>query len=290
LEGHLAKLNKKIGIIGGGNMGEAFIGALVKTIVSDPSMVKVSDVMSSRLDYLQKTFSVSPVQHNSTLFAECDVVILAVKPQQMAGVLAGITYQKTDRILKRKLIMSIAAGIPLKRIEDFLYAGLDDASKKRLPIIRVMPNTPALVLAGMSGISPNPYTQNQDLAVARKILSAMGKVIEVDEADLDAVTALSGSGPAYVFYLIESMIAAGIMMGLDSENAKNLTITTLKGALALLEKRGQSPEQLRHQVTSPGGTTEAAINVLETRYVKQSFIDAITAARARAKALSEILY
>jgi len=285
----LAKLNKKIGIIGGGNMGEAFVGALAKTIVSDPSMIKVSDVIPTRLDYLQKTYSISTVQHNDELFYECDVVILAVKPQQMRGLLVEISQQKSYRISKRKLIMSVAAGIPLKRIADFLYTGLDDVSKKRLPIIRVMPNTPALVLTGMSGISANQYTQNQDLAIARKILSAMGKVVEVDETDLDAVTALSGSGPAYVFYLIESMIAAGIRMGLNSENAKNLTIMTCKGALALLDKREQSPEQLRHQVTSPGGTTEAALKVLETRNVKQSFIDAIIAAKTRSKELSEIL-
>ena len=283
----MAEVHNKIGVIGGGNMGEAFIGALVRSNIFDPSMITVSDVIPARLDYLRKTYPISVTLNNYELFAKCDLVIIAVKPQHMGALLTEISEQQTYHISERKLVISVAAGIPLKKIEYFFYTPLDDASKQRLPIIRVMPNTPALVLAGIFGITPNRYTGDQDMAIARKILSAMGQVIEFDEGDLDAVTALSGSGPAYVFYLVESMIAAGITMGLNSEDAKILTIMTLKGALTLLDKRGESPEQLRRQVTSPGGTTEAALKVLEIHKVKQSFIDAITAAKARAKELNE---
>jgi len=280
---------KKIGIIGGGNMGEAFIGALIKAAISDPSMIMASDVTPARLEYLHQTYSIAVTSDNPMLFAESSLVILAVKPQQMASVLAEICDSKPYSVSDRKLVISIAAGITIKKIEEFLYAPLDDNSRKRLPIIRVMPNTPSLVLAGMSGISPNRYSNDQDMAVARKILSSMGRVLEFREDDLDAVTALSGSGPAYVFYLAESMIAAGITLGLNAEDARILTLTTLKGAVALLEEREETPEQLRSQVTSPGGTTEAAIKVLETHQVKQRIKEAIIAARERANVLSQTI-
>lgn len=281
--------HKKIGIIGGGSMGEAFIGALVRSGISDPSRIWVSDVAPNRLEHLRETYFISVTHHNYELFTECNPVIIAVKPQHMGSLLAEISRQKTYRISERKLVISIAAGIPIQKIENFLYPPLKEASRKQLPIIRVMPNTPALVLSGISGISPNRYATDEDMVLARNILSAMGAVVDFDENDLDAVTALSGSGPAYVFYLIESMIAAGIAMDLDPEDAKILTMGTLKGALALLEEREETPESLRRQVTSPGGTTEAALKVLESHGVKQSVIDAILSARDRAKVLSDTL-
>ena len=278
----------KIGLIGGGSMGEAFVGALAKSVISDPSMILVSDVSEERLEVLRNTYAVSVTGDNNRIFSECNVIILAVKPQQMGAVLSEISDNPGYRVTERKVIVSIAAGIPLKKIEDFLYAPLDEASMEKLPIIRVMPNTPALVLAGMSGMSANRYAIDEDRTVARTILSSMGRVIEFEENDLNAVTALSGSGPAYVFYLVESMIAAGIETGLTSDDASVLTLTTLKGALALLEGRSESAEQLREQVTSPGGTTEAAFRVLDKNGVKQSIIDAICEAKHRAEELSII--
>lgn len=279
-------IGTRIGLIGGGSMGEAFIGALAKSVISDPSKIIVSDVNEERLAGLRSTYGVSVTGDNSQVFSECNVIILAVKPQQMSEVLSEISEKPGYRIAERRVIVSIAAGIPIKKIEDFLYAPLDRASMKRLPIIRVMPNTPALVSAGMSGMSANRYALDEDRAVARRILSSMGRVIEFEENDLNAVTALSGSGPAYVFYLVESMIAAGISTGLAPDDASVLTVTTLKGALALLESRSESAEQLREQVTSPGGTTEAAFRVLEKNGVKQSIIDAVSAAKHRAEELS----
>ncbi|MBA3037547.1 MAG: pyrroline-5-carboxylate reductase, partial [Desulfobacterium sp.] len=182
--------------------------------------------------------------------------------------------------------ISIAAGITLEKLESILYSPLNNENIINLPIIRVMPNTPALVLAGMSGMAPNRYATSDDINTVRTILEAMGKVIEFKEDALDAVTALSGSGPAYVFYLVESMIQGGINLGLDPYDATILTIATLKGSVALLEEIDESPELLRKRVTSPGGTTEEAFKVLEKKKVKEIIAEAIAAAARRSGELS----
>ena len=161
-----------------------------------------------------------------------------------------------------------------------------EAMRGMVDDIRVMPNTPAFVLAGMSGMSANRVATDEDKRVTRTVLEAVGKVIEFEEKDLDAVTALSGSGPAYAFYLIESMTAGGIGVGLDPEDAATLAVNTVRGAVKLLIERGESPESLRKKVTSPGGTTEAALEILESNRVKQIIIDAIAAATRRSIALS----
>lgn len=279
-------LNKKTGFIGAGNMGEAFVGAIIKSNLLSPSMIYVSDINQERLAIFRSNYGISATNDNIKLFSKCDIIILAVKPQLINKVLTEITKQKDYMIADKKLIISIAAGIPLRKIEDLLYTPLDEKSRTKLPIIRVMPNTPALVLSGMSGMSANRYASVEDVNVARTILKAMGKVIEFNEDDLDAVTALSGSGPAYVFYLIESMIEGGINAGLNPNDAYTLTIATLKGSLALIEELNESPETLRKKVTSPGGTTEAAFKILENNRVKQNIIDAIAAATLRSKELS----
>lgn len=279
-------LNKKTGFIGAGNMGEAFVGAIIKSNLLSPSMIYVSDINEERLAIFRSNYGISATNDNIKLFSKCNIIILAVKPQLINKVLAEITKQKDYMIADKKLIISIAAGIPLRKIEDLLYTPLDEKSRTKLPIIRVMPNTPALVLSGMSGMSANRYASVEDVNVARTILEAMGKVIEFNEDDLDAVTALSGSGPAYVFYLIESMIEGGINAGLNPNDAYTLTIATLKGSLALIEELNESPETLRKKVTSPGGTTEAAFKILENNRVKQNIIDAIAAATLRSKELS----
>ncbi len=281
----MPKLNKKIGLIGAGNMGEAFVGALIRSNISDPSKIYISDISKERRNIVSKTFGVSTTNDNFKLFSECSVVMLAVKPQQIDQLLSQVAGQKGYKIPERKLVISIAAGIRLRKIEDLLYPPLDEDSREKLPIIRVMPNTPALVLAGISGMSANKYATAEDVKVARTILEAMGIVIEFKEKDLDAVTALSGSGPAYVFYLIESMIEGGINVGLAPDDAATLTITTLKGALTLMEELNESPELLRQKVTSPGGTTEAAFKILENNRVKQKIIEAIAAAAKRSKEL-----
>lgn len=284
--GNVSPLNKKTGFIGAGNMGEAFVGAIIKSNLLSPSKIYVSDINEERLAVFRSNYGISAINDNIKLFSKCDIVILAVKPQQIDKVLTEITNQKDYMIPAKKLIISIAAGIPLQKIENLLYTPLDKKSRTKLPIIRVMPNTPALVLSGMSGMSANRYASVEDVNIVKTLLEAMGKVLEFNENDLDAVTALSGSGPAYVFYLIESMIEGGINAGLDPNDAYTLTIATLKGSLALMEKLNESPETLRKKVTSPGGTTEAAFKILENNGVKQNIIDAIAAAALRSKELS----
>jgi pyrroline-5-carboxylate reductase len=279
--------NKNIGIIGGGNMGEAFAGAMIQTGIFRPSSITISDVMPERLKTLEKNYGVHTAQDNFLVFDSCHVLILAVKPQQMDDVLTGIAKHPHFALKEKKLIISIAAGITIGKIENLLYESLDENFRKMLPVIRVMPNTPSLVLQGMSGMSANRYVQPEEITMTRRILEAMGHVIEFDEKLLDAVTGLSGSGPAYVFYLIEAMIAAGVELDLDYEDAKVLTLNTVKGAVALMDARNETAQELRKKVTSPGGTTEAAFKILEKNKVKETFIKAITAAAKRASELSK---
>jgi len=272
--------------MGAGNMGEAIVGALIRSGLSDSSTIYISDVLKERCDMMKKIYGVSVMDDNFKLFSECDVIVLAVKPQQTAALLAQIAERKVRSRLKRKLFISIAAGIPLRKIEEILYGPLEEGERQNLPVIRVMPNTPALVMAGISGMSANRYASPEDIQVAKTILGALGSVIEFNEKDLDAVTAVSGSGPAYVFYLIESMIAGGISNGLTAQHAARLTLETLKGAVKLMEERKEPPEDLRRKVTSPGGTTEAAVTVLEQNHVKENIVAAITAATQRSRELS----
>ena len=283
----MKKIEKKLGLIGAGNMGEAFIGAVIKSGLFSPSSILANDINKKRLEFLNSKYDIPVTDDNFRLFTESDIVILAVKPQQMAQVLSGITAQKAYDITKRKLVISIAAGITIKKIEALLYEPLDEQKRSNLPIIRVMPNTPVLVLKGMSGLSPNRYAAQEELDTARTILEATGKALEFSEKLMDAVTALSGSGPAYIFYMVESMIKGGVDAGLTSEDSRTLSMATLEGALALMKELKEPPESLRKKVTSPGGTTEAAIQVMEDGGVKKTIIKAIAAAVQRSKELGE---
>lgn len=273
-----------IGFIGAGNMAEAIIGAVIGARLSVPEHIFASDIRAERLGYLKETYGIQTSQDNGLVWSGCDILFLAVKPQQMNEVLSGLA--STGAPAKRKLIISIAAGVRLEKIEAALYAPLPLNARQNLPIIRVMPNTPALVLKGMSGMSPNACATPEDIEHARAILAAMGRVLQFREEDMDAVTALSGSGPAYVFYLAELMIAAGVRLGLSPSDAKILTITTLEGAVALLSRGDDTPETLRAKVTSPGGTTAAAIGHMESNHVQAHIVNAIVAAAERSKALS----
>ena len=282
----MATLSQKIGFIGAGNMGEAFIGALLKSNICATENVFISDVNPNRLSHLKAQYGVETTLDNQDLFLKADIVVLAVKPQQIVEVLTHIARDPDYRVSSRKLVISIAAGTTIAKIEDLLYSGLDDNSKKKLPIVRVMPNTPALVLSGMAGMSPNRNCTPEDIQTARIMLLAMGKVIELPEEHLDAVTAMSGSGPAYVFYVIEAMTKAGLDLGLSSRHAFELTLETIKGAVKLLEAGGETPEALRRKVTSPGGTTEAALKVFDKLGLKNNIAEGISAAFERSKELS----
>ncbi len=282
----MSKLHHKIGFIGAGNMGQAMIGALIKSNCCAPSDLFVCDISKKQTDILKATYGIQVLSDNSAIIQTCDVIIFAVKPQIVDPVLSELS---TGKVFKqpsgKKIFISIAAGTPIKKFEGYIYDAITDDGKKKMPILRVMPNTPSLVLSGMSGLCANSYATGEDIQIAKTILTAMGKVIEFRESDMDAVTAVSGSGPAYCFYLVEAMVEAAIKLGISPGNASEMTAATLKGSLILLENEKISPRELRRKVTSPGGTTEAALTVLEDNSVKQIIIQAITAAAQRSREL-----
>lgn len=276
----MIQLDKRICFIGAGNMAEAIINGLLKSKVSKPENLFASDVNAQRLGYIAKQYGINTDKNNIVTFQCSDIIFLAVKPQHINAALKEITNDLNPENTKRKIIVSIAAGIPIKQIEKYFYA-----NKDMFPIIRVMPNTPALVLSGMAGMAGNRYAKKEDLKITRTVLEAIGKVIQFEETDLDAVTALSGSGPAYVFYFAESLITAGKSLGLSEADSLSLTIETIKGSVKLIEESTESVESLRKKVTSPGGTTEAAFKVLKDCSAKEIIVKAIHAAAKRSKEL-----
>jgi pyrroline-5-carboxylate reductase len=277
------KPNTKIGFIGAGNMAEAFISGLSKRM--DSSQIQMSDPDNQRLSYLKNKYQVACVTHNSELFQNNDIVILAVKPQVMKAVLQEI---KPSQMNTHRLIVSIAAGIQLQTITQILYEDLAEKSHHLLPIIRVMPNTPALIQCGMSAYCGNMYATENDMQIVQEILNSMGRVIAVDESQINAITAISGSGPAYTFYFVESMIEAAKKLGFSEEHARMLVLQTAEGAMQMLKQPDACPIKLRQQVTSKGGTTEAAIGVMDSHSVKNVIINAMMQAEKRAKELSQI--
>jgi pyrroline-5-carboxylate reductase len=203
-----------------------------------------------------------------------DTLLIVVKPQDVAGLLAEIG----DGLEPDTLVISLAAGLTTAFLEKHLPAGI--------PVVRVMPNTPALVDQGMAAISPGAHCDDEHLGRARELLSATGRVVDVPEKDQDAVTAVSGSGPAYIFYVAEAMIEAGVLLGLPRATSTELVAQTLYGAATMLRETGTHPSILREQVTSPGGTTAAALRVLDDHRVRAAFVTAIEAARDRSLDLS----
>ncbi len=269
-------------------MGEAMIAALLKTGASAPERIFFHDIQNGRAETLKKKYGITPLADNTEVIHTCDVVIFAVKPQSLDRVLSTLHRQAAfGGITDRKRIISIIAGKPLSVFEKTIYAGLNHEQKTMIPILRVMPNTPALVGAGMSGLCANAYADAGDMETAKKLLQPMGRVLEIEEKFMDAITAMSGSGPAYCFYFVEAMIHAGVSLGFSKETAVQLTTATFQGALAMLSQLNESPEKLRQNVTSPGGTTEAAVSVLEEKGVKDAIIQAIRAAARRSFELSQ---
>ena len=268
----------KITFIGGGNMATAMLGGLIKTTQST-SQFCVVEPMQAQRDHISKTFQVTTIAPEQTI-GNCDVIVLAVKPQQMQGVLENI-HRTCQPWISSTLVISIAAGVLTKSLSQCL------GGHQR--IIRAMPNTPALVGMGIAGLA-SAYTQSvADRALAIAILESVGKAIWFDsEQDLDSVTALSGSGPAYVFHFLEVMQASGIQMGLDPETARNLAIETFSGAAHLARQSPLPLSTLREQVTSKGGTTAAALNSMNAEHLDEIFTRALFAARDRAAELAKL--
>ncbi|MCX6357140.1 MAG: pyrroline-5-carboxylate reductase [Candidatus Aureabacteria bacterium] len=269
------RLEGKLGFIGGGNMAEAFMRAILDAGLCLGSDIMVSDPRRERLEHLRNACGVQIAGSNRECVEGSDLVVVAVKPQTMGVVLRELAAFD----LRSKSIISIVTGVTTGRIEQALGG--------EVPVIRVMPNTPALVGEGVSVWSTGAHAGATDIKRATEILGAMGKEFRVSEDLLNAATAISGSGPAYVFYLIEGMAAGGVKLGFTPEQALQIAIHTVIGAGKLAALSGQPPEELRRKVTSPGGTTAAAVKVLDDRRVKKVLVDAIEAACARAKELSE---
>lgn len=259
--------------IGAGTMAEALIRALVRA-GSPAAALRVADVRSERLEFFRRELSVAGLADNAAAAQGADVVVLAVKPQTMGFVLQGLH----GAIAPEALVLSLAAGVPCARIETALGGAVH--------VVRAMPNTPALVAAGAAAICAGAHATAADLDRADALLRPAGRVVRVAEADMDAVTALSGSGPAYVFLLIEQMLASAAEFGLDAKAARELVTATVAGSARLLEETGLDPREARRRVTSEEGTTEAAIRTMESRGVPAALREAFAAARRRAAELS----
>jgi pyrroline-5-carboxylate reductase len=266
-------MESKVVFVGAGNMAEAIVSGMVEGAFCAPEKIIMTDVRPERLADLAKEYGVSTSTDNRVV-KNAEIVLLAVKPQVMADVLNGIA----PVLRPETLVISIMAGIPAAKIEALLGG--------KFRVVRVMPNTPALVGQGASAIAAGTYADEADLAVTETILGCVGLTVRVEESDLDAVTALSGSGPAYVFYLLEGMLAAAEKMGLDKETARKLALKTVEGAARLMDDSGETADVLRAKVTSKGGTTEAAIRSLDESGVKEAVMQALLAAQTRSIELS----
>lgn len=264
---------KKIGFLGAGNMAEALMKGLLKTGIVLPESLFATDVRLDRLRQLDKLYGIGVLPDNPELVKQVDVVILAVKPQIIAPVLREVAPAVTPK----KLVISLAAGVPTSTLRALLPKGVR--------LIRTMPNTPALVLEGATGIAKADGLQPGDLETAREIFEAVGKVVVLEEELLDAVTALSGSGPAYIALVIEALADGGVKMGLDRETAMTLAAQTVLGSAKLLIETGAHPGQLKDMVTSPGGTAIAGIAALEEGGVRRTLINAVERATLRSREL-----
>jgi pyrroline-5-carboxylate reductase len=253
-----------LAILGGGKIGEALLSGLLRG-ERGPADIVVSEKHAERAAYLERTHGVRALDVAGAAGAAATLV-LAVKPQDIDSLLAELA----DAITPAHLIVSVAAGVTTAHIQSRLPAGV--------PVVRCMPNTPALVDQAMTAICAGDHAGEQHLAVAESLLQAVGKVVRVPESQLDAVTALSGSGPAYFFYLVEAMIDAGILLGLPRALAAELIVQTAIGSAVMLRDSGEHPVQLREAVTSPGGTTIAAIRELELHRVRAALFPALDSA------------
>lgn len=268
-------LKKRIVFLGSGNMAEALISGLVKSGLVAPANVMSTDPRAERLQYLKKKLKIATTVDNRSAAKNADVIFIAVKPQQMETLLEDIG----PAVTARQLVISIAAGITSSYIERFLPRGT--------AVVRAMPNTPAQLSAGAIAVAPGAYAGARHMALAKKLFATAGTVIELTEEAMNAVTALSGSGPAYVFLLCEAMEKAGVRMGLSAEVARRLARQTVFGAGKMLSELAAPADELRRNVTSPGGTTAAAIEHMEQSGLTEIVCQALERAKDRARQLSK---
>jgi len=271
--------NKKIGFIGGGNMAEAIIKGMLSSSLVKVSNVFVSEPNKNRQNFLSSEYKIKIVKDNLDLVKKSDVLIIAVKPQIICEVLNGIA----DQVDAQKLVISVAAGVPISQIEEALRVG----KKKKLCVVRTMPNTPSVVQEGATAITAAKGVSKSDFKISHEIFQAVGQTVEVPEEQIDAVTGLSGSGPAYIFMIIEALTDAGVKMGLSRDVATELTVQTVLGSALLVRETGTSPGELKNRVTSPGGTTIAGLHALEKGSLRATLMNAVEMATLRSKELAK---
>jgi len=270
-------LKEKIGFIGGGKMGEALINGILRAGLSSSDKIMVSDVDKKRLQILEKEAGIKTTQDNKKITSDSDIIILAVKPNMMGSVLDELNSEITSK----HLIISIAAGIPLSFIESSLNKGCR--------AIRVMPNTPCLVGETAAGYALGKKATRNDGKLVGQLIDAVGKSFLLDEKYLDAVTGLSGSGPAFIYVVIEALADGGVKMGLPRDVAITLAAQTAFGAAKMVLESGTHIGQLRDSVTSPGGTTIEGLHALEKGGIRNALIDAVETATKKSKSLGKAL-
>jgi len=259
-------------ILGAGVMGETLLSGLVRAGRRVDNLL-VGEKREERARELEERYGVAVIG-NREAAEKADTIALVVKPQDMGDVLDEIA----DVLRPGQLLVSLAAGITTAFIEAHVPEGV--------AVVRVMPNTPALVDEGMAAISPGSHCSEEHLAEAEALMASVGKVLRIPERQQDAVTAISGSGPAYIFYVVEAMIEAGVLLGLPRSTANDLVVQTLVGAAKMLKETGEHPTVLRENVTSPAGTTVAALRALDDHKVRAAFLSAMEAARDRSRELA----
>jgi pyrroline-5-carboxylate reductase len=272
--GLLMLKGKKVAIIGGGKMGSIIAQGLIAHKIIPAKDIIVTDIDAARLDCLHSSLKLKVSHNNEKAAKSADIIILAVKPQNMAAALKEVS----SAVDKSKIVISIAAGITTNFIEKSLIKGVR--------VLRVMPNTPALVGEGAAAVAKGSCAKKSDVQLAHVIFNAVGISVEVEEALIDAVTGLSGSGPAYCFLIIEALIDAGEKMGLPRDLAAKLAMQTMLGSARLCLQSDKHPAQLREMVTSPGGTTVAGLKALEEGKIRATILSAVEAATKRSKELA----
>ncbi len=268
-------LGRRLGFVGGGAMATALIRGLLLGKSVEPAQVRASDVKSARLEELARSFGIETTQDNAALVAWADVVVVAVKPQIVDRVLPIVR----DNLTEGSLVISVAAGVPLAVFEQTLGDGAR--------VIRAMPNTAAIALAGATALAAGSAATESDMSVALGLFEAVGRCAVLDENLLDAVTGLSGSGPAYVMLMIEALADGGVKVGLGRDTALMLAAQTVYGAAKLQLETGEHPGRLKDMVTSPGGTAIAGLHTLESGGLRRTLIDAVEAAAKRSAELGE---
>ncbi len=271
--------SKKLGFLGGGNMAEAIIKGLISASFIEAKNIYVSDPVEARQETLHKLYKIKASGDNREVAEKCDVLIVAVKPQVIQSLLKEIQ----DLVDNSKLIVSVAAGTPIVAFEEIL----NNSPSKSASIVRTMPNTPALVQAGVTAIAASEHCSKTDIQIAHRLFEAIGKTVDVEETHLDAVTGLSGSGPAYIFMIIEALSDAGVKMGLSREVSNALTIHTVMGSAKLALESGKHPGELKDMVTSPGGTTISGLHTLEAGGLRTTLMNAVEEATLKSVELGK---